>query len=187
MPRTEEALRRAGSVVALAAAAALACMLLPVPAAVERRYAVLVLALLVALQVGCAAVLLSLARRAVAQLARRALEAAREISAAPWRAATELRWAGFTATVFCVAYVVGDVRSEPPAEKDASEDGWLLFLVFLVGVLTVNLSMITGRDSEPPPAVEERHDGGEVNVMIPASVRVDCSKVLKTKDSCPCS
>ncbi|CAN6236258.1 unnamed protein product [Urochloa humidicola] len=153
MPRTEEAMRRAG---ALAAVSALALVLFPAPAVVERGYAVLVLALFVALLLGCAAVLLSPAHRGVAQLARRAVETAVEIFAVAWRRAPDLRWVGFTGMLICAVYVIGDVRKLPPvaAKEKVSADmvsGLLPFLLFLAGALAVNLSMLTGTGTDPAP------------------------------------
>ena len=158
MPWPEEDMRRAGALVALAAASALVLMLFPAPATVENRYADLVLALFAALLLGCAAVLLSPARRAVARLARRGVEAA----GGP-------RWFGFAGVVFYAAYVIGDAWRQPPSAAAVSVDkvnGFLFFLVFLAGVWTVNMSVLTGRGSRPA-AVEGELYGGEVDAMLP--------------------
>ncbi|CAO2043742.1 unnamed protein product [Urochloa humidicola] len=161
VPRTEEAMRRAGALVALAAASALVLVLFTAPAAVERmrRYAVLALALFVSLLLGCAAVLLSPAHRGVAQLGRRAVE----IFTVAWRGATDLRWVGFTGMLIYAVYVIGDVRKPAAAATKVSSvdmvNSLLPFLVFLAGALAVNLSMLIGRGSKPapppPPRAEE--------------------------------
>jgi hypothetical protein len=158
MAWTEAAMRRTGASVALAAASALVILLFPAPAAVERGYVVPVLALFVALLLGCAAVLLSTAAAA----------AARAILAVQWRTATarELRWVGFTAAVFCagVGHVVRTVvREEPAAAKEEEVSVGkvgavaILFLVFLAGVWTVNLSVgrVGSRPAPPPPPLQE--------------------------------
>ena len=154
MPWPEEAMRRSGALVALAAASALVLVLFPAPAAVDRRYVDLVLALFSALLLGCAAVLLSPARRAVARLARRAVEAA----GGP-------RWFGFAGVVFYAAYVVGNAWKQPPAAAAAVSvdkvNSFLFFLVFLAGVWTV-MSVLTGKGSRSAAA-----DGGEVDAMLP--------------------
>ncbi|KAK8449651.1 hypothetical protein SEVIR_7G250875v4 [Setaria viridis] len=155
MAWTEAAMRRAGAFVTLAAASALVLLLFPAPAAVDRGYELVpILALFVALLLGCAAVLLSPAATAPA----------RAILAVQWRAATarELRWVGFTAVVFCAGHVVRAVVREEPAaeEEEVSTDKVgavaILSLVFLAGVWTVNLSVLTGRVgsrsvTQPPP------------------------------------
>jgi hypothetical protein len=167
MPPSEEAIpiRRAGTLVALAAAAVLVLVLFPAPAALEPRYVVLVLGLFVAFLFGSAAVLLSPAHRADAHLAQRDAEAA-----------GELRWVGFTGIAFYAAYVVGlsHARNQPPVAAASVDkvNGFILFMVFLAGVWTLNMSVVTvtGRGSPPPPAAavaEEELGGGEVDAMIP--------------------
>ncbi|KAG2574777.1 hypothetical protein PVAP13_7KG347800 [Panicum virgatum] len=148
-------MRRAGALVGLAAASALVLVLFPAPAAGERRYADLVLALFAALLLGCAAVLLSPARRAVARLARRGVEAA----GGP-------RWFGFAGVVFYAAYVIGDAWRQPPAAAAVSVDKVNGFLVFLAGVWTVNMSVLAGRGSRPA-AAEGELGCWEVDVVLP--------------------
>ena len=158
MPWPEEAMRRAGALVALAAASALVLMLFPAPATVENRYADLVLALFAALLLGCAAVLLSPARHAVARLARRGVEAA-----------GGTRWFGFAGVVFYAAYVAGAAWKQPPAPAAVSVDkvnGFLFFLIFLAGVRTVNMSVLTGKGSRPA-AAEGELGGWEVDTVLP--------------------
>jgi hypothetical protein len=159
MAWTEAAIRRAAASVALAAASALMLLFFPAPAAVGCEHVLIpIIALFVALLLGCAAVLLSPAANA----------AARAILAVQWRAVTarELRWAGFNAVVFCagVGHVVRTVvREEPAAAKEEEVSVGkvgavaILFLVFLAGVWTVNLSVgrVGSRPAPPPPPLQE--------------------------------
>lgn len=138
---------------ALAAASALVLVLFPAPAAVDRRYVDLVLALFSALLLGCAAVLLSPARRAVARLGRR-----------PAEAAGGPRWVGFAGVVFYAGCVVGDAWKEPASVSVGKVIR--CFLVFVAGVWTVKMSVLTGRGSRPA-AVEGELYGGEVDAMLP--------------------
>jgi hypothetical protein len=184
--QSEAAIRRTGAVVALAAASALMAMGFP---AIEAR-AHVVLALHAILLLGCAAVLLSPAHGAVADLARRATEAVRRTAlGASARAPTGLlRWLGFAGIVLYAFYVASDVaaRNEAAAEAaslDTVKD-FLLFLMFLAGVWAVYLSMIRERGGPPPrpaAAAEEDPDYGEVNAMSLACVVVD-SKVCNIHD-----
>jgi len=156
MPWPEEDMRRAGALVALAAASALVLVLFPAPAVVDRRYVDLMLALFSALLLGCAAVLLSPARRAVARLGRR-----------PAEAAGGPRWVGFAGVVFYAGCVVGDAWKEPASVSVGKVIRcFLFFLVFVAGVWTVNMSVLTGRGSRPA-AVEGELYGGEVDAMLP--------------------
>ncbi|KAL6651387.1 hypothetical protein ACP70R_010312 [Stipagrostis hirtigluma subsp. patula] len=137
MSRAAEAAvrRRAGPpLVALVAASALKLVIFPEVAG--RRHVALTLALHAVFMLGCAAVLLSPAHRTLAELARRAAETFR----APARAATELRWAGFACIVFCTVYAAAGRRTETAVGQ---VNGFILFLVFLVGVWAVSLSMLT--------------------------------------------
>ena len=190
MSQSEAAIRRAGAVVALAAASVLMAMGFP---AVEER-AHVVLALHAVLLLGCAAVLLSPAHGAVADLARRrrATEASRgttSLGASARAPAGLLRWLGFAGILLYVLYVAGDVAARNKAAAEAvaawldTVRDFLLFLMFLVGVWAVCLSMVSGRAVPPPRssavaavAEEEDPDGVEVNAMAPARVVVD-SKV----------
>ncbi|XP_066342915.1 uncharacterized protein [Miscanthus floridulus] len=188
MSQSEAAIRRAGAVVALAAASALMAMGFP---AVEAR-AHVVLPLHAILLLGCAAVLLSPAHGAVADLARqrRATEAARGTAAlgasARAPAGFSLRWLGFAGIVLYTLYMAGYVaaRNEAAAEAvaawpDTVRD-FLLFLLFLVGVWAVCPPMVRGRAAPPPRssavaavAEEEDPDSVEVNAMAPARVVVE--------------
>ncbi|XP_062230544.1 uncharacterized protein LOC133928297 [Phragmites australis] len=139
-PETEATMRRTGALLAITSASAL----VPFTTVVGSMHVMLMLALFVTLLLGCAMVLLSPAYRDVAVVAVRSLE----ILAARARAATGLRWAGLAVIMF---YAAGNLRAE--AAKGASVDkvnGFILFLVFLAGVWTVNLSMLTRRGSRPP-------------------------------------
>ncbi|KAL6843919.1 hypothetical protein ACP4OV_026490 [Aristida adscensionis] len=141
------AVRRAGALVAAASALGLLLVLFP-PAAhgrSERVTLTTTLAMFATLLLGCAAVLLSPAHRAVAK-------ASREI-----QRAAEPRWAGFTCIVFCTLHAAGDM---PPAAAAGVSvlgvnGGLILFLVFLIGVWTVTLSVRTGRAPRPPAAAVE--------------------------------
>jgi hypothetical protein len=128
-----------------------------------------VLALHAILLLGCAAVLLSPAHGAVADLARRATEAVRRTAlGALARAPTGLlRWLGFAGIVL-YALSVAEAAS-PDTVKD-----FLLFLMFLVGVWAVYLSMIRERPQRTPATAaaepdaslnraEEDTDSGEVS------------------------
>lgn len=168
MPPTEAAVRRAGALVAIAAASALTRL----PAA---EHAALALLLHAVFLLGCAAVQLAPAHRAVASLARRAAEAARGMARGASSAA-RMRWAGFAGIVLlCPLLVAGDVRTEAAA-LDRVED-FVLYLMFLEGVWAIHLSMVTGRGTPPPPplaavaAEGEKLDGGEVNGVAPQSAR----------------
>ncbi|TVT97670.1 hypothetical protein EJB05_57073, partial [Eragrostis curvula] len=123
---TALAVRRAGAFAALGAASVL---LVLVHAAVEEelRRGVLLAAYAVLL-LGCGAVLVSPAHRAVADLASRlASQIAKKIHGASARAKTVMRWAGFACVAFC--YAAADVRGAAPAEK--VDNGLLLFPLFL--------------------------------------------------------
>ncbi|XP_066347928.1 uncharacterized protein [Miscanthus floridulus] len=144
--QSEAAIRRAGAVLALAAASAL---IMGFPAVTARAH--VVLALHAILLLGCAAVLLSPAHGAVADLARRATALG-----APARAPVGLlRWLGFAGIVLYTLYVTGDVaaRKEAAAEAEWPDTvkGFLLFLMFLVGVWAVYLSMTRERGGPPRP------------------------------------
>ncbi|KAJ1272812.1 hypothetical protein BS78_06G230600 [Paspalum vaginatum] len=147
MPRINEAdIRRAGLLVVIAAAAALT-WLLPLPAA-EANKRVVLLALHAVLLLGCAAVQLAPAHRAVGDLLRRALP----------RADAGLRWLGFA---LCL-YAAGDVgvRKAAAAADDNAKSSLVLFLMFLAAVWAVYLSMVTGTGK---PAAEEELDGGDAD------------------------
>jgi len=184
--QSDAAIRRAGAVLALAAASAL---IMGFPAVAARAH--VVLALHAILLLGCAAVLLSPAHGAVADLARRrrATEASRgttSLGASARAPAGLLRWLGFAGILLYVLYVAGDVAARNKAAAEAvaawldTVRDFLLFLMFLVGVWAVCLSMVSGRAVPPPRssavAEEEDPDGVEVNAMAPARVVVD-SKV----------
>ncbi|XP_066347362.1 uncharacterized protein [Miscanthus floridulus] len=180
--QSEATIRRAGAVVALAAASVLMAMGFP---AVEER-AHVVLALHAVLLLGCAAVLLSPGHGPVADLARRATEASRgttSLGASARAPAGLLRWLGFAGILL---YVAGDVAARNKAAVEAvatwldTVRDFLLFLMFLVGVWAVCLSMVSGMAVPPPRssavaavAEEEDPDGVEVNAMEPARVVVD--------------
>ncbi|CAL5070002.1 unnamed protein product [Urochloa decumbens] len=168
MSRTETAVRRAGAAVALAAASAL--MRIPAPEAHEHA----VLPLHVLFLLGCAAVQLAPAHRAVSALARRAAEAARGMALGA-SAAELLRWVGFDGVLLYALYVAGgDVRAEASVVDKVKD--LIPFLVFLAAVWAVYLSMVTGRGApQPRPAAEEEDDelhGGDVDAMAPWSARV---------------
>ncbi|KAL6843917.1 hypothetical protein ACP4OV_026488 [Aristida adscensionis] len=157
------AVRRAGALVAAAAALGLLFVLFPTAQGRNERFTLTTTPLMFAtLLLGCAAVLLSPAHRAVAEHARRAADASRENFHALRRAAVEPRWAGFTCIVFYTLHAAGDMPEAAAAEVSVQKvDGLILFLVFLVGVWTVTLSLRTRR--APRPAAEEELDGGQVN------------------------
>ncbi|CAD6262268.1 unnamed protein product [Miscanthus lutarioriparius] len=119
------------------------------PAVAARAH--VVLALHAILLLGCAAVLLSPAHGTVANLARRATALG-----APARAPVGLlRWLGFAGIVLYTLYVTGDVaaRKEAAAEAEWPDTvkGFLLFLMFLVGVWAVYLSLMRERGGPPRP------------------------------------
>ncbi|CAN6269297.1 unnamed protein product [Urochloa humidicola] len=151
MSRTEAAIRRAGATVALTSA----CVLMRIPAPEAHEHVMLALHALFLL--GCAA---------VANLARRAAEAARGMAlgaSAAW-----LRRVGFAGVLLYALYYVaaGDVRAEASSvDKDKVKD-ILLFIVFLVAVWAVYLSMVTGRGGPQPLPEEEELDGGEVGAAM---------------------
>ncbi|CAL5070004.1 unnamed protein product [Urochloa decumbens] len=157
MSRAEAAIRQAGALVALAAASAL---MLRFPAT---GHAVL-LALHALFLLGCAAVQLAPAHRAVAGLARRAAEAARgKVLRAS--AAGLWRWVGFAGILLYAFYdyEAAEVRAE--ASSPVKVKAFLLFLVFLGAVWAVYLSMVTGSGAPAPrpSAAAAEDDGGELN------------------------
>jgi hypothetical protein len=162
MSQTEAAIRRAGALVAAASASAL--MRLPAGGHVS-------LALHVLLLLGCAAVQLAPAHRAVAGLARRAAEAARTREVAALGASgAGLRRAGLAGILLYALHDAADVRTDVAAEEEeeASVDKvkhFLLFFVFLAAVWAVYLSMVTGRGAPAPPRPSAAaQDGvGELN------------------------
>ncbi|CAN6236256.1 unnamed protein product [Urochloa humidicola] len=173
MSRTEAAIRRAGAAVALAAASAL--MHIPTPEA--KSHAVLALHALFLL--GCAAVQLAPAHRAVAGLARRAAEEATRWTVLFSASAAELRWVGFASVQLYALYVAGGgMRAEASSPEPDKVKDLLLFLVFLAAVWAVYLSMVTGRGPpQPRPAAaaaeeEDELHGGEVDAMAPRPARV---------------
>ncbi|CAN6236257.1 unnamed protein product [Urochloa humidicola] len=157
MSRAEAAIRRAGALMALAAASAL---MLPFLAGAEHHAVLLALHALFLL--GCAAVQLSPAHRAVVGLARQAAEAVRG-KALGASAAGLRRWAGFAGIVFYALYEIADVQAE--AEALGKVKAFLLFPVFLGAVWAVYLSMVTGRGAPAPQpsAAATEDDGDELN------------------------
>ncbi|CAD6262270.1 unnamed protein product [Miscanthus lutarioriparius] len=124
--QSEAAIRRAGAVVALAAASVLMAMGFP---AVEER-AHVVLALHAVLLLGCAAVLLSPAHGAVADLARRrrATEASRgttSLGASARAPAGLLRWLGFAGILLYVLYVPATSPRGTRPRRRQWRRGWI--------------------------------------------------------------
>jgi hypothetical protein len=158
MPQTEAAIRRAGALVASA------LMRLPA-AAVHVSLALHVLFLL-----GCAAVQLAPAHRAVAGLALRAAEAARARGVAALGASgAGLRRAGLAGILLYALHDAADVRTDVAAAEEASSldkvKAFILFLVFLAAVWAVYLSMVTGRGAPalPRPSAAAEDDVGELH------------------------
>ncbi|CAL5070008.1 unnamed protein product [Urochloa decumbens] len=157
MSQAEAAIRRAGALVALASASAL----MGFPAA---EHPVL-LALHALFLLGCAAVQLAPAHRAVTVLAHRAAEAARR-KALVAAAAAGLRWwwVGFAGIVLYSLYEYADVQAE--ASSPDKVNAFLRFLLFLGAIWAIHLSMVTGRGAPPPrpsAAAAAEDDGGEIN------------------------